>query len=625
MEARGEDDASPINNLPSLRDTLGRARRLSDFPPHQGMVLGFVDPLVPVNDPIIEQMKTLQNRYAKDGILFVAVYADPNFSIPQVAAHATDADLGWYVLVDSKNELAASLNLVYLSTFCLLDAKNTILYRGELGKVSSTKEGKLESSNGLVSAIDQLVSGAKITPVKQDGNGRALETPQEDFSARPRTYEESIRPLFETHCQSCHRKDGIAPFALSNYREVTTKAKQIEAAVRDYRMPPWFADERFGQFTNDSHLQKQERKIILDWLASRKAQGNESRQDSSQFPGRWSVSKPDAVLEADKAIDIPEHGSLSTVRIELGQSGDLFKERRWIQSIECRPSNPGITRSITGMIVAAGQAPPEEKSSAAMASFMWFPGFSNITFPSGTAYRMEAGSRIFLDVTVLSQGTAAKEQPAVALSFAKEAPAEEVQVQTLSKNGLEFPSGETRLSANILSRVNTSCRLLGIVPLMNDWGYFYRLNVELPGDYEQVVLSIPRFDPNFPIGYWLAEPLLLPKASNIRIQGRFDRSLISLSKPTSAENTGEKSGGMLASCIYLAVPVGIEQASSEPLLKDISTGSESLAAGSFPEVRLQLIPSQGDRATLEPLNHPSGNSLRITVKKQIRESPEAFN
>ena len=47
-----------------------------------------------------------------------------------------------------------------------------------------------------------------------------------------------VAPIFESHCQSCHRPNDIAPFSLLNYDDAATWAEDIKRVVSEKIMPP---------------------------------------------------------------------------------------------------------------------------------------------------------------------------------------------------------------------------------------------------------------------------------------------------------------------------------------------------------------------------------------------------
>src|SRR6204780_1850762 len=68
------------------------------------------------------------------------------------------------------------------------------------------------------------------------------------------TFNRDILPILQTNCQSCHRPGEIGPMPLLTYEGTRPWAKAIEAAVGARKMPPWFADPRYGHFANDRRL-----------------------------------------------------------------------------------------------------------------------------------------------------------------------------------------------------------------------------------------------------------------------------------------------------------------------------------------------------------------------------------
>jgi len=74
----------------------------------------------------------------------------------------------------------------------------------------------------------------------------------------PPTFYRDVLPILELHCQSCHRAGGIAPMPFETYEETRPFAGAIARATQDKSMPPWFADPKVGQFSNDPSLKPAE-------------------------------------------------------------------------------------------------------------------------------------------------------------------------------------------------------------------------------------------------------------------------------------------------------------------------------------------------------------------------------
>ena len=72
------------------------------------------------------------------------------------------------------------------------------------------------------------------------------------------TFTKDIAPIFQEKCESCHRKDSMAPMSLVTYQEVRPWAKSIKERVATHQMPPWHLDKTVGiqEFQNDRSLER---------------------------------------------------------------------------------------------------------------------------------------------------------------------------------------------------------------------------------------------------------------------------------------------------------------------------------------------------------------------------------
>src|SRR4029079_2779335 len=72
------------------------------------------------------------------------------------------------------------------------------------------------------------------------------------------TFNKDVLPLLQKNCQECHRTGEGAPMSLLTYAEARPWAKAMKTAVLTQRMPPWFADPKYGHFANDRRLSQEE-------------------------------------------------------------------------------------------------------------------------------------------------------------------------------------------------------------------------------------------------------------------------------------------------------------------------------------------------------------------------------
>src|SRR5438552_7400870 len=92
---------------------------------------------------------------------------------------------------------------------------------------------------GLITAVAALAADASSSPALV-------------------TFHKDVLPILQRNCQGCHRPGQIAPMSFLSYESVRPWAKAMKAAVASRKMPPWFADPKFGHFANNRSLKQDE-------------------------------------------------------------------------------------------------------------------------------------------------------------------------------------------------------------------------------------------------------------------------------------------------------------------------------------------------------------------------------
>src|SRR5437660_9575902 len=80
------------------------------------------------------------------------------------------------------------------------------------------------------------------------------------------TFAKDVAPILQQNCQTCHRPGEAAPFSLLTYEEARPWAKAIRYAVLEKKMPPWFADPQFGNFSNNASLSQGDINTLVAWI-----------------------------------------------------------------------------------------------------------------------------------------------------------------------------------------------------------------------------------------------------------------------------------------------------------------------------------------------------------------------
>src|SRR5262249_13272925 len=146
-----------------------------------------------------------------------------------------------------------------------------------------------------------------------------------------------VLPILQDHCQLCHRPGEIAPFSLLTYRDALPRARAIAASSAAKKMPPWFADARYGKLANDPSLTAAQIQTLADW-ANAGAPAGDPREAPPARPWTegWNIPLPDAVLKMPQPVAIPARGDVDYTYVIVPTN---FAEDRWVRMSEIRPSS----------------------------------------------------------------------------------------------------------------------------------------------------------------------------------------------------------------------------------------------------------------------------------------------
>ncbi len=179
------------------------------------------------------------------------------------------------------------------------------------------------------------------------------------------TYNEHVGPILLDNCASCHRPNQVAPMSLLSYRDARPWARAIKAKVEAREMPPWFADPRFGEFSNDMSLSDDDIATIAAWADAGAPEGAGPAPEAPRFSAEgWSHPsglEPDYVIEFPIAWQIDAEGETPNFNLYTPLP---FDDVMTVSATQVRPGNYAATHHITtglvnmpaGMVLGRGPA-----------------------------------------------------------------------------------------------------------------------------------------------------------------------------------------------------------------------------------------------------------------------------
>ncbi|HYL36295.1 MAG TPA: thiol-disulfide isomerase [Bryobacteraceae bacterium] len=359
-------------------------------------------------------------------------------------------------------------------------------------------------------------------------------------SAPPQvTFHKDVEPILQKHCQECHRPGEIAPFSLLSYKDARPWAKAIRADVLTKKMPPWFADPRYGHFVNDRSLSPDEVSTLVSWVDSGVKEGDlKDAPKALAFVDGWNIQKPDVVLGMSESFHLPAKGDIPYQYVVLPTQ---FTEDKWVQMAEARPSDRSVVHHVVIFIrdpqskwlrEAKTNVPfvPEGGNFQNISGggndilFIYTPGKVPEIWRPGLGKMIKAGSDLVLQIHYTTNGKEAEDHTKVGLVFAKEKPTERALTIGGNNLGFKIPPGDPNYRVEASNVFPNGATILNFFPHMHLRGKSFEYSVVYPDGRSEVVLRVPQYDFFWQLDYQLAKPLTIPPGAKIVCTAWYDNS-----------------------------------------------------------------------------------------------------
>jgi peroxiredoxin/mono/diheme cytochrome c family protein len=511
----------------SLKDVAGRDVALTNFGDKKAIVVVFTGTECPVNNYYMPRLKELHQKYAAKGVQFLAVNSNPQDSVQDVAEHAKREGLPFPVLKDADQKVAALLNAERTPEVVVLDSRRTICYRGRIDDQFGVGVRRPQPSRrDLAEALDDTLAGKPVRVSRTEVTGCLIARSKKTASAARITYTNQIARLFQKNCQECHRPGEIGPFSLLTYRQATGWADMIQETVQSGRMPPWYADARYGHFANDRRLSKEDKETLLAWIKDGCPEGDEKELPAPKaWQDGWWIGKPDVVISMKEDFAVPAEAGKVGVPYKYFTVPTNFTEDKWIQAAEARPGNRAVVHHIIAFVTEpGGTSGPRRRGGESGYLVGVAPGEEGLILPPGMGKRIPKGASITFQMHYTPNGVAQKDRSSLGLIFCKEPPKQLVRTAAISQPYLAIPPGDGNYKVKSSTKYDKETVILSFMPHMHLRGKDFEYRVQYPDGRSQVVLSVPHYDFAWQMRYVLAEPLHLPAGSTVHCTAHFDNS-----------------------------------------------------------------------------------------------------
>jgi hypothetical protein len=412
------------------------------------------------------------------------------------------------------------------------------------------------------------------------------------------TFSKDVAPIFFSRCGGCHRPNDVAPMSLLDYKSARPWAKAIREAVLARKMPPWFADPRWGSFANDPRLSSHEIETIQAWVDAGAPEGDpRDLPPAPVFIEGWRLGKPDLVIDIGQDFSVKpgqdayEHFIVAT----------NFTDGKWIRAAEIRPGNRKVVHHVHVSVIAdaaqAGSTSIESMTAlnqflvrdgtltrvradapvvddacavdaadlpylrgfqeGALASFL--PGRAPDVFPEGSAKWIPPGSKFeFVIHYARTSGPPQTDRTSVGLYLTAAPPERTLRRMDLRNFFFRIPAGAASHEVKRCYTFERDKLLLSITPHMHYRAHDVTYELVRPNGKRETLLVVPHYDFNWQLVYRLREPLRVEKDSRLIVTAHYDNSPNNPANPDPAQSVrwGDKSEEeMMTSWIeYFDVP-----------------------------------------------------------------------
>ena len=354
-------------------------------------------------------------------------------------------------------------------------------------------------------------------------------------------FNEHLYPVFKDRCGSCHVEGGVAPMSLVEYQSAFPWTQSIREEVLGLRMPPWQAEDGFGDFKNGHALTAIEMDMILEWSAGGYPEGPRGQAPVAERPvEEWTLGEPTLVLGVPEAFTL-DAGTSETVRFFVVASG--ISEDRTLIGAELKPGaravvrgaaifvdTTGTARSLddadatAGFGEAAGQGFPTAPPVA-----VWTPGQPSVV-NQRAGYLLPAGAdlvvRIHYKKTWITEGMDFSDQSQVGLHFAD---GEAATIESTLVSSADVVGGS---EVTFSHAVASDMTVLALFPEVDIESSELQVEAVTPTGDRVPMLWLREPDRGWPTRFWFDAPVALPAGSQIEVRAVLDPAAQRIQKAT---------------------------------------------------------------------------------------------
>jgi peroxiredoxin len=534
--ARDRKDPAIGRRVPNfvLADSAGQQVGLADFRGKNFLVVAYLSCQCPISNQYIPILNEIAQKYGDRGVGVIGVNSQAGDDLEKIARHKTDFHVNFPVLCDGRQQAADIMGAERTCEVFVLDPQRFVRYHGRIDdRYQYTTKRDEPNRHDLVLAIDALLEGRDVEIRTTEVDGCLFGRAKASVGKGEVTYSKQIARIIQEKCQDCHHANTAAPFALTTYQDAVDWAAMMKEVILQRRMPPWHADGRYGDFSEERRLSPAEIDQVLAWINDGMPEGNAADLPRAiEYPDGWRIGEPDVVFEIPKEVTIPAKGTVPYIYFETPTN---FKEDMYIQAAEARPGNRAVVHHIVLFYKEPG-------GRAGRLFENWIdgaaPGNIPMVLPEGIGRRIPAGATLVWQMHYTATGKEEKDRSKYAFRFCKTKPEREAKVAGIRNERLRIPPGDANYQVDSKKQFPKDVLLYSFSPHMHVRGKDFEYRLVYPDGRKEILLSVPQYDFNWQSAYRLKSPKLVPAGSTIECTAHYDNSKGNPANPDASKTVG---------------------------------------------------------------------------------------
>jgi hypothetical protein len=384
------------------------------------------------------------------------------------------------------------------------------------------------------------------------------------------TFTKDVASIFYKNCVGCHRPGEIAPMSLLDYKSARPWAKAIREAVATRKMPPWFADPRYGHFSNDPRLNERDLETIKAWVDGGAPEGDPKDLPAPPtFAEGWLFGKPDVVIDIGRDFRVPAGTDLYKDFVVSTN----FTEGKWIRAAQVLPGNRRLVHHVHVYVVTPSPEKTEEQAKSVANRVPALGGFAeiengltrvrddapvindacaaNTTLPNmsgfeegslatmlpgkppdnydvfgdgSTAKYIPAGAKLRFQIHYAKVAQSDTDRTSIGLYVVDKPPEKPLRRVDLRNRFFLIPAGAPNLEVKRCYDVEKDRLLVAITPHMHYRGKDATYELIHANGQRETLLMVPRYDFNWQLQYRFAKAIPMEKGSRMVVTFHYDNS-----------------------------------------------------------------------------------------------------